>query len=43
MNNNNFDDYKIFNKMSKSNPLSSILIHDSEQEIFIKSIKHIVL
>src|SRR6478735_3433026 len=35
-NNNNFDDYRIFNKMSKSNPLSSILIHDSEQEISYK-------
>ena len=31
--NSNSDDYRIFNKMSKSNPLSSILIHDSEQEI----------
>jgi tyrosyl-tRNA synthetase len=31
--NNDFDDYKIFNKMSKSNPLSSILIDDSEQKI----------
>lgn len=28
-----FDDNKIFNKMSKSNPSSSILVHDSEQEI----------
>jgi len=36
MNNNNFDDYRIFNKMSKSNPLSSILIHDSEKEISYK-------
>src|SRR6476646_3058552 len=36
INNNNFDDYRIFNKMSKSNPLSSILIHDSEQEIYYK-------
>jgi len=35
-NNNNFDDYRIFNKMSKSNPLSSILIHDSEKEISYK-------
>ena len=32
----NFDDSKIFSKMSKSNPSSSILIHDSEQEIFHK-------
>ncbi len=32
----NFDDSKIFSKMSKSNPSSSILIHDSEQEIFYK-------
>ncbi|HXT83262.1 MAG TPA: tyrosine--tRNA ligase [Verrucomicrobiae bacterium] len=32
----NSDDSKIFNKMSKSNPSSSILIHDSEQEIFQK-------
>ncbi len=32
----NFDDSKVFNKMSKSNPSSSILIHDSEQDIFHK-------
>jgi tyrosyl-tRNA synthetase len=32
----NFDDSKVFNKMSKSNPSSSILIHDDEQEIFHK-------
>lgn len=32
----NSDNSKIFNKMSKSNPSSSILIHDSEQEIFQK-------
>ncbi|MGN6614306.1 MAG: tyrosine--tRNA ligase [Candidatus Nitrosocosmicus sp.] len=31
-----FDDSKIFNKMSKSNPSSSILIHDSQQEIYNK-------
>ena len=31
-----FDDSKVFNKMSKSNPSSSILIHDSEQDIFHK-------
>jgi tyrosyl-tRNA synthetase len=34
--NDNFDDHRIFNKMSKSNPLSSILIHDNEQEISYK-------
>ncbi|MER5175256.1 MAG: tyrosine--tRNA ligase [Candidatus Nitrosocosmicus sp.] len=32
----NSDDSKVFNKMSKSNPSSSILIHDSEQDIFHK-------
>jgi tyrosyl-tRNA synthetase len=32
----NFDDSKVFNKMSKSNPSSSILIHDNEQEIYNK-------
>ena len=32
----NFDESKIFSKMSKSNPSSSILIHDSEQEILYK-------
>ncbi len=32
----NFDDSKVFNKMSKSNPSSSILIHDNEQDIFHK-------
>jgi tyrosyl-tRNA synthetase len=32
----NFDDSKVFNKMSKSNPSSSILVHDNEQEIFHK-------
>jgi tyrosyl-tRNA synthetase len=32
----NFDESKIFSKMSKSNPSSSILIHDSEQEILHK-------
>lgn len=32
----NFDDSKVFNKMSKSNPSSSILIHDTEKEIFNK-------
>ncbi len=30
------DDYKIFSKMSKSNPSSSILIHDTQDEIFRK-------
>ena len=29
----NFDDSKVFSKMSKSNPSSSILVHDSEQDI----------
>jgi tyrosyl-tRNA synthetase len=32
----NFDDSKVFSKMSKSNPSSSILVHDTEQEIFNK-------
>ena len=31
-----FDESKIFSKMSKSNPSSSILIHDSEEEISLK-------
>jgi tyrosyl-tRNA synthetase len=30
------DDHKIFSKMSKSNPSSSILIHDNSEEIFKK-------
>jgi tyrosyl-tRNA synthetase len=30
------DDSKVFSKMSKSNPSSSILIHDSEQQIYDK-------
>lgn len=36
MNEKNLDDSKVFSKMSKSNPSGSILIHDSEQEIFNK-------
>lgn len=32
----NQEDSKVFSKMSKSNPSGSILIHDSEQEIFTK-------
>lgn len=32
----NFDDSKVFSKMSKSNPSSSILVHDSEQDIYRK-------
>jgi tyrosyl-tRNA synthetase len=32
----NFDDSKVFSKMSKSNPSSSILVHDSEQNIYHK-------
>src|SRR4051794_3775564 len=32
----NFDDSKVFSKMSKSNPSSSILVHDSEQDIYHK-------
>jgi tyrosyl-tRNA synthetase len=33
---NNTDESKIFSKMSKSNPSSSILVHDSEDEISSK-------
>ncbi len=32
----NFEESKVFSKMSKSNPSSSILIHDSEDEISAK-------
>jgi tyrosyl-tRNA synthetase len=35
-NEKNFDDSKVFSKMSKSNPSSSILVHDSEQDIYHK-------